>query len=168
MLKNKKFFLCYLFWLLSSTPACANAVWPSLYIVTDYMSIHVIILGLITEIIFVKYFTKISWLKATGLSCVMNLISAALGFFLIPISGLAVELLLLPISVGTFHVSHWFFDFVAIIFLNTLIEGIFLRKILKTPFKEIFWWLFCANVCSVLYCVFYIFKYAEKIPIIFW
>ena len=89
------------------------------------------------------------------LSFIMNLITGFLGIFLIPISGLGVEMLLSPVSFATFSLEHWILDFMVIIILNTLIEGIFLQSVLKIRFKKLFWWVCCANICSVMYCVFY-------------
>ena len=45
-------------------PAMADVVWPALYVARGMLSIKVIILGLIIELFFVKYFTKVDWKQA--------------------------------------------------------------------------------------------------------
>ena len=180
MIKNKKYTLFLLF-LLSlifyPTYARADLVWPAIYIMTGSLSLFVIALGLATEILFVKFFAKISWKKAIKLGFIMNLITGALGILLIPVAGVGLEIfffivaIFLPMRskfIGTFHGSHWVVSFLSVVLLNTFIEGKFLGKQLNLPLKKIFWWLFCANLCSVLYCVFYLFICKEKTPYIFW
>ena len=145
----KKLFL--LFWiLLLSPPALADVVWPSLYIATGIASIKVIIIGLLIEIFFVKFFTDIRWLKAGIITVIMNFITCLLGQVFIPISGLFVELI--PPH-KTFHWSHWFLDYLLAIFINTIIEGFVIKFILKLKFKNIFIWLFIANAISILICI---------------
>ena len=53
-------------------PAYADVIWPSLYITQGMLSLKVIILGLIAELFFVKYFAKLNWKKASIITILMN------------------------------------------------------------------------------------------------
>lgn len=147
----KKFLISLLSMFILSTPVYADIVWPSAYIVLGMLSAKVIIAGLLIEIFFVKFFTNISWLKAGLISFVMNLITCLLGIILIPISGILIELIT-PFG-STFHWSHWLLSYLAVILINTIIEGLVIVLALKQDFKKIFWWLFIANAMSVSMCI---------------
>ena len=158
----KKFLIAVLFILLFGNPVFADVVWPSLYIVGGMLSLYVIIAGLLIEWLFVKFFTDTTWKKSALVTFLMNLITCLLGIILIPISGLGVEILFdfvfrvyEKFGIGTFHWSHWLASYFAIILINTLIEGLVIKLMLKQKFKSVFWWLFGANTLSVLICVLY-------------
>ena len=149
----KKFLLSLLLIFLLSTPAFADVVWPSLYIATGMASIKVIITGLLIEMFFVKFFTDTHWLKAAIITVVMNAVTCLLGIVLIPILGLLLEFVMYPVNHATFHWTHWAASYLAIIFINTSIEGLVVKLALKKAYKKIFWWLFCANALSILICI---------------
>ena len=164
---NKKSFLLYILSALIALPANADIVWPSLYITKGMLSLKIIFLGLIIELLFVKYFTKINWKKASIITLIMNLITTALGIILIPISGLGIEFVFDFVfhaydkfGIGTFHWSHWLVSYILVIFINTLIEGLFIKLALKLKLKETFFWLLIANGISVFLCfLFYGFNF---------
>ena len=131
----------------------ANVVWPSLYILEGMMSWYVILIGFVIETAFVKYFLKDTYLKAVLIAFVMNLVSAVLGVLGIPISGLIVEILLIPFDTGTFHITHWLASYLFAILLNVAVEGLTVKIIFKHKFKKMFWWLFVANAISVFICI---------------
>lgn len=152
-----KFFL--LADVLTILPANADIVWPSLYITKGMLSLKVILIGLIVELLFVKYFAKISWKKASITAVVMNLITTVLGTILIPISGLGSELVFDFVfyaydkfGIGTFHWSHWLVSYLLVILINTFIECLYIKLTLKLKLKEIFWWMLLANGISVFFC----------------
>lgn len=134
--------------------AKANMIWPSIYIYDQYYSWYVIFIGLFIEIFATKFFLKVSWFKSALIAICMNLISALLGIVLIPISGILVEFLTIPFGGGTFDISHWVLDYIAVALCNVVVEGLALKWIFKYPFKRNFWWLFGANAISVLICAF--------------
>ena len=143
-------------------PANADIVWPSLYIAKGMLSIKVILAGFIIETLFVKYFAKTDWKKASIASAIMNVVTTLTGIILIPISGLGAELVFELVfkaydkfGIGTFHWSHWLASFFLIVLINTVIEGFIIKFILKLKFKQTFWWLFIANTISVLICIIY-------------
>ena len=84
---------------------------------------------------------------------VANLVSAILGLLLIPVSGILIEILTIPFGGGTFQLSHWILDYLCAVLVNTCVEGLALKWIFKYQFKPNFWWLFCANLMSVLICL---------------
>lgn len=156
---NKKSFLLCIFPSLITLPANADIVWPSLYITKGMLSLKIIFLGLIIELLFVKYFTKINWKKAIIITLIMNLITTALGIILIPVSGLGIEFVFDFVfhaydkfGIGTFHWSHWLVSYMLVILINTLIEGFFIKLALKRRLKETFFWLLIANGISVFLC----------------
>ena len=146
----KKVLLFLLLIIIFATPAYADIVWPSLYIACGMLSIKVIIAGLLIELLFVKFFAHINWIKASVTTFIMNSITCVLGMILIPVSGIFIELIS-PFS--TFHWSHWLLSYLSVILINTSIEGLVVKISLKQNFKSVFWWLFMANVLSVLVCI---------------
>lgn len=134
--------------------AKANMIWPSIYIVDQYYTWYIIAAGLLIELLAAKFFLKVSWPKSALMVVVMNAISALAGLILIPLSGILLELLLLPTGTGTFDLSHWIADYILVVLLNTCVEGLALKVIFKSPFKTNFWWLFGANAISVIICAF--------------
>ena len=144
----------------SILPAQADIVWPSLYIAKGMLSLKVITLGLIIELLFVKYFTQINWKKSFIITTLMNLITTVLGIILIPLSGLGSEFIFDFVfhaydkfGIGTFHWSHWFASYLLVILINTFLEGLFIKLTLKLKLKQILWWLLIANAISVILCV---------------
>ena len=133
--------------------ANANMVWPSIYIVQQYYVWYVIFVGLLIEIVAAHIFLKTNWWRSTVIMFVANAISAVVGLILIPISGIVVELLTIPFGGGTFHISHWILDYLCAVLANTAVEGLSIKWIFKFPFKSNFWWLFCANLVSVIICL---------------
>lgn len=136
--------------LLTPFVAKANMIWPSLYIMEGYYVWYVILIALVIEIIAARIFLKLSWKKSVITMFTANLISALTGYVLIPASGILVELLILPFGGGTFQLSHWILDYIMMVLVNTCVEGLALRIIFKIPFKPNFWWLFVANLISVI------------------
>ena len=133
-------------------PACADIVWPSLYITKGMLSLKIILSGLIIELLFVKYFAKIDWKKSAITTFLMNLITALLGVILIPVSGLGAEFVFDFVfhaydkfGIGTFHWSHWLVSYLLVILLNTFVEGLYIKLTLKQGFNQTFWWLMIAN-----------------------
>ena len=163
-MKIKNFILGTALVIFITLPANADIVWPSLYIAKGMLSIKVILPGLIVEFFFVKYFTKTDWKKALTVTVLMNLITTILGIIFIPLSGLGSEFVFDFVfhaydkfGIGSFHWSHWLTSYLLIIFINTFIEGLFIKLMLKLKLKKIFWWLLIANSISVLICfLFYI------------
>lgn len=143
--------------------AQANMVWPSLYIFSGMLSWYIIVAGLIVETLFVKFILKLSWVKSTVMSVGMNLASAVLGFVAIPLSGILVEIILLPLGGGTFNPLHWIGAYAMAILCNVLIEGNFLKFVFKLNFKENFKWLFIANSISIILTVFVLLFDAESV-----
>ena len=73
---------------------------------------------------------------------------------LIPLSGIMVELLMLPFGGGTFDISHWIVDYVFAALTNTCVEGLSMKLIFKCRFRNVFWWLLAANSVSIVICCF--------------
>lgn len=132
--------------------AKANLIWPSLFFVETYYSWYVILAGLLVETIAARIFLKTGWLRSLGVMLSVNAISAVLGILLIPLSGVLVEVLMLPFGGGTFDISHWILDYVFAALANTCVEGLSMKLIFKYPFKKVFWWLLAANSVSIIIC----------------
>ena len=151
--KTKYGLICLVSFLLIPICASANMVWPSLYIAEGMRSWHVILIGLLIEIIFVKFFLKESHLKSVLIAFIMNLASTVLGVVVIPLSGFIGEVLMIPFGTGTFHPTHWLVSYVFAILSNVLIEGLTIKIISKKEFKKMFWWLCVANAISIIICI---------------
>lgn len=105
-------------------------------------SLPVILAGLIIEIFFVKYCTKIKWLKAIAVAFLMNLVTSVIGLFTNTFSGFILDLILyygIGYHSPTFNWDHWILHYTTIIFINTLIEGCIVRLTLKLKLKNTFW-----------------------------
>lgn len=155
--KVVKYFL--LTTILTILPAKADIVWPSLYITKGMLSLKVIIFGLMIELLFVRYFTKISWKMASITAIVMNLITTVLGIILIPLFGLGTEFIFDCVfhaydkfGIGTFHWSHWLVSYLLVILINTFIECLYIKLALKLKFRKTFRWMLFANAISVFLC----------------
>ena len=151
--KTKYGLICLVLFLLVPVSASANMVWPSLYIAEGMRSWYVILIGLLIEMIFVKFFLKESYLKSVLIAFIMNLSSTVLGVVVIPLSGFIGEVLMIPFGTGTFHPTHWLMSYVFAILSNVLIEGLAIKIIFKKEFKKMFWWLCVANAISVIICI---------------
>ena len=151
--KFKYSLLCLMLFLVMPLSASANMVWPSLYIAEGMRSWYVILIGLVIEIVFVKYFLKETYLKSALIAFVMNLVSTILGVVAIPLSGFIGEVLMIPFGTGTFHPTHWLMSYVFAILSNVLIEGLTIKIIFRKEFKKMFWWLCVANAISVIICI---------------
>lgn len=149
--------------LLFPITACANMVWPSLYIAEGMRSWFVILAGLILEIVFVNLFLKQTILKSSFIALVMNLISTIVGIFLIPFGGFVGEFLLAPFGGGTFALSHWIAAYFLAVITNTLIEGLVVNTFFRFSFKNMFLWLFSANTLSVIICILFHGLFMENI-----
>lgn len=163
-MNTKNFILAISLITFTALPANADIIWPSLYIAKGMLSFKVILLGLIFELLFVKYFTKVSWKKASIVTFLMNFITTILGIIFIPLSGLGSEFVFDFVfhahdkfGIGTFHWSHWLAAYLLVIFINTIIEGLFIKLTLKIKILKTFWWLLIANAISVFICfLFYV------------
>lgn len=151
--KIKITFISLVIFLLIPLCASANIVWPSLYIAEGMRSWYVILIGLVIEIVFVKFFLKQTYLKSLLIASVMNLVSTILGIVAIPFSGFVGEILMIPFGTGTFHPTHWFVSYIFAILSNVCIEGLAVKSVFKHKFRNMFWWLCLANALSVVICV---------------
>ncbi len=147
----KKFLLTFSLMLICSIPVFADIVWPSLYITSGMLSIKVILAGFLAELLFVKFFTELNWLKAFLTNFLMNFVSCILGVILIPISGILIELIT-PFG-ATFHWSHWLLSYLFVVLINTSIEGLIIKLTLQKSFKSTFWWICFANIISIMMCM---------------
>lgn len=134
-----------------------------MYVAIGMASLPVILAGLVIEIFFVKYFTKVEWTKATSVAFLMNLVSCVIGLFTNTFSGLFWDKVLHYIffdrritSNWKIYENHWELHYITIVLINTLIEGGVVRLTLKLKLKNTFWWLFFANAISVIICAIYV------------
>jgi hypothetical protein len=107
---------------------------------------------LIIEYIFIKICTEEKRVKSGIMTLTMNALSTLIGVIGIPLSGLAVEILMSPLGGGTFQLSHWIVAYLVAILLNVGIEGLALKWIFRIPFQKSYWWLAIANAISIIIC----------------
>ena len=111
----------------------ANLVWPALYLVGRMTAIIPVVAGLIVEFVFLRHVTSLRGFSCIRADLAMNLASALLGILLIPIFGLAWEVVaaatIYPLfDVGTFHPATWAATALLAAVANAAIEGLVLRR----------------------------------------
>ncbi len=131
----------------------ANVIWPAVYVSARLYSPYIIIAGLATEFLFIKFSAKQTFAKSALISLVMNAVSAVIGYFALPLIGFVVEILLSVMSTATFHPTHWAVAYILGLAFNVLIEGATIKLIFKMPFKKNRIWLIIANAISVIICI---------------
>lgn len=142
-------------------PSCANAdlVWPAAVLVGRMLSWWAIVIGLVVEYLFIRYFTNLPISRAVTVAFVINMVSALAGSFLIPLLGIAWEfvpgqLLYKVFHIGTFNPLTWLFTVAMAAVVNTVIEmKVMLRLEPSLAGYRLFWWLFVANAISVALCM---------------
>jgi hypothetical protein len=118
--------------------ASANVAWPA---VTVSQGLHVwwvIAAGLVVEWIAIKWLFKLSFWRTTLVDVTANAASALLGLFLIPLFGLAFELIPeypnhWPFSWNTLFLAKWVSAFILAAAVNLVIELLVMRKVFKLP-----------------------------------
>lgn len=128
-------------------------VWPSLYIAEGMRTWYVMLIGLAAEAVFVKLFLKETYLKSALIAFVMNFVSALLGIIAVPLLGILIEFIMIPVGTPTFHPAHWVVNYLAIVVLNALFEGLTVKIFFKHKFRKMFWWLCAANAASLVICI---------------
>lgn len=138
-------------------PALAHAdvVWPALYLETRLFSWWAISIGLIAEVIFVKWLFAIPMKKAAIVTTVANVASSVSGILLIPLAGIVWEIVsgflyMKALNWGTFNPITWAATFVLACLVNTAIESLVYHRGYKFSIKRHeFGWIFIANAVSV-------------------
>lgn len=145
--------------LIASSTALANVVWPAAIVAarkyTDGMVWAAIAAGILIELFLLnKVFTD-SFRKVLLMVLVANLVSALLGWVLIPLSGILHELsigLILSIfsNYGTFSLTAWINTFILTALTSTIIESGVYRFGFKKKFhkSKIFLIIFLSNTIS--------------------
>ena len=161
-------FLFLIFLICSFSSAHANFIWPTAFLAEKWFSVPVIILGLLIEIGFVKYFTKVSWRKSAIVGAAMNIASATAGIACSLIVGIFAALLLhTPIAMIfdgiaramkikidiNLMVLFWLIGYISSVLVNIWIEGAIIQKMIKLSISKTFRWLFFANAISIGMCL---------------
>lgn len=160
--------------------ANADFIWPTAFVLVKWHSLPVILAGLLIEIGFVKYFTKIQWKRAVVVATAMNaasailgtIVSSAIGLFMMALLMVFAELIcsifewlnnilikFMPIlaNIPDFDLAafdFWLVGYICAIFINISIEGEVLENMLKLSLSKNFRWLFFANAISIGICMY--------------
>jgi hypothetical protein len=137
--------------------ACANMVWPALYLETRLFSWWAISVGLVVEYFFVRKLFGLAPKRAAIADLSANAVSAVAGIVLIPVGGIVWEffpgsLYMWVFGWGTFNPITWAGTFFLACVINALLEGLVYKHAFKVNFlfkSKKFWWLVLANVFSV-------------------
>jgi hypothetical protein len=133
----------------------ANLVWPALYLVGRMSAILPIAAGLIVEFVFLRYATSLRGFRCIRAALAMNLASALFGIVLIPIFGLAWEVVaavtIYPLfDVGTFNPATWIATALLAAVANAAIEGQVLKRFFGMMLnRKIFVQLTAVNLVTV-------------------
>ena len=138
-----KFLFSLLLCFVSIEYAKADVVWPTLYIARGMYSIPSIVVGLLTEIFFVKVYMDVNWLKAFQIGTSLNAASATVGLFIIIFIGIPVSLI-----EDLFHVRY-ILSFIFCVIVNVGLEGWILNAFFDKKYKDTYKWLIQANIISV-------------------
>lgn len=136
-------------------PFLADVVWPALFLEQRLFSWWAIGAGLLAELLFVRYITKLSWGRCIVADVAMNVASSVLGLILIPLVGIAWEvfpgmIMYKLLKMGTFNPITWSATFILASVVNGSLEGLVLRFGFKQKIGKKGFWLLClANVVSV-------------------
>jgi len=126
-------------------PNClADIIWPSLYVAHYYFASGAIVFGFAAEWIIYRYWIGLTWKLAFIASLLVNGVSAAFGYLLIPYSGFL-------LGAGSFGFAGWLGAWASVIIMNTGIEFPFLWPFdTEWPFR-LLGIAFVANFASVLF-----------------
>ncbi len=151
----KWLFLSLPVWLLIAPAAHANMIWPALFVAPRQLSVPAVAVGLLVEILVLKRLLGLSWLRTIGAVVAANVVSAFVGLFLIPISGVVWELgpgLLMnfALNIGTFNPVTWGATFVMATLINAALEMLAIRFALSIwlSWRQFGWWVL-ANAITV-------------------
>jgi hypothetical protein len=130
------------------THVLANLVWPALFLLERLLALHVIVIGLAIEYLFIRRFTGLDSRRALCADLAVNLVSTVVGLILIPAVGFG---LVLVVS-GTFSPLAWAVTYLSAVGVNTLVEGLVLAGMLRrlgSARSSGYGWLLAANSLSV-------------------
>ncbi len=137
------------------TAMLANLIWPSMILTGRIVTVIPIVAGLVVELIYLRYGTKLRGMRCLWADLSMNLASALLGIILIPFPGLAWEWLasitIYPLlNVGSFNLLTWTASAMLAAITNAVVEGFVLRKGFGLVLgRRGFWLLAVVNLVTV-------------------
>jgi hypothetical protein len=135
--------------------ACADVVWPALYLETRLATWWAVSLGLVVEFIVIWKAFGLTAKKAIQVDLAANVASVLLGIILIPLAGIVWEifpgLIFYKIfHVGTFNPVTWAATYVLAVLINAVLEWAVIVRGFKLPVgKRGFWIMAGANAASV-------------------
>lgn len=137
------------------TPLFADVVWPSLFLEQRLFSWWAIGLGLVVELFFVRRLTTLNWPRCIAADLLMNAVSALCGLILIPLAGIVWEIfpgmiMYKIFNIGTFNPATWTATYLFAVFINGILETLFLKYVFKQKTgRRVFLWICFANALSV-------------------
>lgn len=134
-------------------------VWPSLHMTKGLSSLQVILVGLVVEILFVKYFSKAELIKTIIVAFFMSLAVRVVGVYLGTFFVLSLEPIFyynFDYASQTFNWSRWAQAYIITAFINTLIDCGAVKLMLELKLKNTFRWLFLANTINMIICAVYV------------
>jgi hypothetical protein len=140
----------------SVPPIIGDLIWPALVLEKRILSVAPITAGLIVEwvALWLGGF-GLSWKRAVVVDLVMNGISTLAGIVVIPVLGLAWEVLpgmvlYKVFNIGTFNSGTWLATFAMAVLATTAIEAAVVKWGFKIGLGSRGFWIICAaNVASV-------------------
>jgi hypothetical protein len=152
---NKKKLAIAVFFLLLPTVACADVVWPALFLETRLATWWSVSIGLFVEFLIIWRAFDLSVKKALLVDFVANIVSALLGIILIPLAGVAWEVFpglvfYKVFHIGTFNPATWSATYLFAVAINASLEWAVIQRGFKIPIgKRGFWIMVGANAVSV-------------------
>ncbi len=130
----------------------ADLVWPALYLADRMVAVPVILLGLVLEAGLFRRAFALSWRRAFGVACTVNVVSALVGIAVLPAWGWYWESSVAKrnhsLGWGTFNPLTWAETCLMAWLLTTLVEYLPLRWVTQRP-PTLLPTLLLANAMSV-------------------
>lgn len=141
-MKKAKLLIIVFMLVLFSTPCYANVVWPALMLEARIFSWWAISFALLIEYIYLRKVLKFSIKESSKVDLIMNISSAIAGAFLIPVSGIVIEifpgfLIHKIFNFGTFNIITWILTVIIAAIINAIIETKVIEKMTKSKISII-------------------------------
>jgi len=125
--------------LATSTLSHADLVWPAVSVEERLLSLWSIPAGLVAEFVVLRWWLRMSLVRALTANITMNVASMAFGVVLIQAAGIGWDpgaFTYRVLHIETFSAIRWGATFVIVVLLNTGIESALLRLAFKVAFTR--------------------------------
>jgi hypothetical protein len=128
----------------------ADMVWPFLYLEEKLLTVAAVGVGLVVEILALRFALGVGWRRAISTGVCMNAVSALVGVGLIPVCGALWEVMWEALGGRYGAAASWAGMLPLAAAANAIVELPLACSLGRVPFKfRVIGWLFAANMVSV-------------------